>query len=293
MALSKHQEPSFNALTNDIQNALNEKVSADLKFDTFVALSGKLPFDWGIWAKFEFQGLDPEKVFRHMVMRAKALDKTLKQMIVDIQNIMSWYVRRGTNTSDNIRSTKEGFAEIKKLKEAYQIGNNIKDSRKGTNAEGITMGRVAATFIEMAMVHYVLGTATPITEHPGLPRSFAFIGSPAMMRNKEWDAYRTAYLTFALKVHRILNQKDDKQMAKTDETVSKEQLMYVTNARQSNFNKIHFKRRRNYVAAMVENIVKNKASQPDEFEITPDNEVTMDVLQIKDNELITNVGIGF
>lgn len=224
---------------------------SDWSYDNIVKLHTSKAIDFAFYEDAEYQGLDPSIIYDNLVKRAIKLGKDDVQFAHDMEQVLIFHLRRGTNYTrkDFAARSKKGFeTKVTKLMKDYEILERLGDD---ASSDVITVARVATVFPYVLCAFYLGGGATPIAYDPArsVPMHFCFPQGPAMMTPKEWEDNKSSWLDWSVAFTRTINrstrqgkkskkEKDDNDVNKMkDDALKSLQETYAENAHNSTFSK--------------------------------------------------------
>lgn len=224
---------------------------SDWGYDSIVKMHSTLGVDFAFFEEAEYQGLDPSIIYDNLVQRAIKLGKDDAQFAVDMEQILIFHLRRGTNYTrkDFAARSKKGFdTKVLKLMKDYDILERLGDD---ASSGVVTVARVATVFPYVLCAFYLGGGATPIAYDPtrSVPMHFCFPQGPAMMTDTEWKDNKASWLEWSVAFTRTINRttrksKKDKKSDETDDVnkmkddaLKSLQETYAENAHNSTFSK--------------------------------------------------------
>lgn len=230
------------------------KGGIDAQFRAFT-LGLKLPVNFlYMLESLEYNGLDVIKMMkeaRALLAKAGYAEASHEDIFF---GLVIYFAKRGSNVSDLAldRTGAEAAKWLKTMLDALGIKSRLKDCK-----HGISLARLAAAFPHVMLFLHFIQQGRVVGDYTGkdMPIFFAYSGSPSMMTDEEWIAWKDDYLEHMTKMHRIINAKNAKELEKTDERVSSEQENYANIMRSAQANRSLLRDRRVWVDASVDKYV--------------------------------------
>lgn len=213
-----------------------------------------------ILSAFEFKGFDPSQIFDAFMRKCREKEWSEDRINSTVYSCVAYFAKRGTNVAEAqlMKSGEDGARIMKQIVQDLGIVSNLKKKNTGTV---FTLQRIAAAFPHVMMALAMAGEIRSFGDTPGLPDSFKWPGSPAMMFDTEWAKYMDPYLDYMVVMSKTINAKNQEFQAKTDQEIRSDQLTYANIQYGSEFNRKMLKDRRTAANRLSKEILAQPAAE--------------------------------